>query len=124
MRRRLAVASEGGDGTEARSRIPEENEDENTQVATLDGLKHLAESRGTPNQTLDELREVATALEAEERSNENSATSSSAGRRGHTVPRRTPTSMSTQPSRTRSSSRLDARLPRSSRWSDWSYWSG
>ena len=79
VRRRLAVASEGGDGTEARSGIPEENEDESTPVATLDDLKHLAESRGTPNQTLDELREVATALEAEERSNENGATSSSAG---------------------------------------------
>ena len=69
--RRLGTAADGGDGTEARSLISEEDgEDGDTgaQVATLDDLKHLAEARGTPNQTLDELREVASALEAEERS--------------------------------------------------------
>ena len=71
VRRRLGTAADGGDGTEARSRISEEDGedgDSGAQVATLDDLKHLAEARGTPNQTLDELREVASALEAEERS--------------------------------------------------------
>ena len=72
VRRRLGIAADGGDGTEARSRISEEEDEDGdggAQVATLDDLKHLAEARGTPNQTLDELREVASALEAEERFN-------------------------------------------------------
>jgi len=71
VRRRLGIAADGGDGTEARSRISEEEDEDGdggAQVATLDDLKHLAEARGTPNRTLDELREVASALEAEERS--------------------------------------------------------
>lgn len=72
VRRRLGMAADGGDGTEARSRISEEDGEDGdggAQVATLDDLKHLAEARGMPNQTLDELREVASALEAEERLN-------------------------------------------------------
>ena len=48
VRRRLGTAADGGDGTEARSRISEEDGedgDSGAQVATLDDLKHLAEAR-------------------------------------------------------------------------------